>query len=305
MDIILIAIIIGAVTYFIYTLLEDEDAVTRRIKGLSSSKGSKKDEDEDEDYSGFLANSVKKIAKNISERYQNTVYQKQLIIEAGLPSDDEYVLKHISKKIMFAVVLTVFALFIVIIGSSSVGVKLLMLGLAPVFGFKFPDIALKTQAKKRGTEINYSLPDALDLLTICVEAGLGLDAAIARVAKEQRLSAPILSSEFNRVSKEVLAGVPRVDAFNNLLKRNNSDELRSFISLLIQADRFGTSISKSLKVHSDSLRIKRRQKAEELASKASVKMTIPLVLFILPATFIVILAPAAISMMKIFLNMGD
>ena len=142
------------------------------------------------------------------------------------------------------------------------------------------------------------------MLTVCVEAGLGLDSAISRVAQEQRNSAPILSQELERVSKEVLSGIPRSDAFRNLLKRNSSEELRSFVSLLIQSDKFGTSIAQSLRVYSETVRVKRRQKAEELASKAGVKMSIPLILFILPATFIVILAPAAISMISLFSSTG-
>ncbi len=158
---------------------------------------------------------------------------------------------------------------------------------------------LKSKSRFRSDEVTYSLPDALDLLTVCVEAGLGLDSAIARVAHEQKTSAPILSYEFQRVSKDILAGIPRSDAFRNLLKRNASPELRSFVGLLIQSDKLGTSIAQSLRVYSDALRIKRRQKAEELAAQAGVKMSLPLVLFILPATFVVILAPAAMSMIEL------
>jgi len=244
------------------------------------------------------------IAKNIAEKSKNLVMQKQLLAEAGLASDDDAVLKHIQKKVTFTIGMTLLSLVMFFGGTAPAMIKMMLLLMGPLFGFKLPDMMLKSKSKNRADEVTYSLPDALDLLTVCVEAGLGLDSAISRVAHEQRNSAPILSFEFQRVSKDILAGIPRSDAFRNLLKRNASQELRSFVGLLIQSDKLGTSISQSLRVYSDALRIKRRQKAEELASKAGVKMSLPLVLFILPATFVVILAPAGISMYTLFTSAG-
>ena len=306
MELIIITITVFSVGYLIFMIIDDKDEnVQRRLTAFSSSyEGRNKNRKEDEDSKDFLIKSFDNIAKNIAEKSKNLIIQKQLLSEAGFASDEDAVLKHISKKVVFASVLGVLALILLFEANSPPLVKMMLIIIVPLFGFKFPDIILKSNAKKRAEEVTYSLPDALDLLTVCVEAGLGLDSAISRVAQEQRNSAPILSQELERVSKEVLSGIPRSDAFRNLLKRNSSEELRSFVSLLIQSDKFGTSIAQSLRVYSETVRVKRRQKAEELASKAGVKMSIPLILFILPATFIVILAPAAISMISLFSSTG-
>ncbi|MEI8389416.1 MAG: type II secretion system F family protein [bacterium] len=306
MELIIITITVFSVGYLIFMIMDDKDeSVQRRLSSLSSSSDRiNKNRQEDEDSKDFLIKSFNNIAKNIAEKSKNLIIQKQLLSEAGFASDEETVLKHISKKVVFASVLGVLALILLFQANSTPLVKTMLIIIVPLFGFKFPDIVLKSKAKKRAEEVTYSLPDALDLLTVCVEAGLGLDSAISRVSQEQRNSAPILSQELQRVNKEVLSGIPRSDAFRNLLKRNSSEELRSFVSLLIQSDKFGTSIAQSLRVYSETVRVKRRQKAEELASKAGVKMSIPLILFILPATFIVILAPAAISMISLFSSTG-
>ncbi|OGI04703.1 MAG: hypothetical protein A2104_03570 [Candidatus Melainabacteria bacterium GWF2_32_7] len=307
MEIIIIPITILSIGYIIFMFFDDEgdSNVQRRLTEYSSGYERKDNKNaEDQDPTDFLANSMGNIAKNIAEKSKNLVMQKQLLSEAGLASDDDAVLKHIQKKVTFTGGMTLLSLIMFFGGTSPPLVKTMLLIIGPLLGFKLPDMILKSKSKNRAEEVTYSLPDALDLLTVCVEAGLGLDSAISRVAHEQRNSAPILSYEFQRVSKDILAGVPRSEAFRNLLKRNASQELRSFVGLLIQSDKLGTSISQSLRVYSDALRIKRRQKAEELAAKAGVKMSLPLVLFILPATFIVILAPAGISMYKLFTASG-
>jgi len=302
-----VLITVLSIAYVIYILMDnsDSDNVKRRLSEYSSGyeRNTKKREEDDESQD-FLLNTFNNLSRNIAEKSKNLVMQKQLLSEAGFASDDDAVLKHISKKLMFTGMTTVISFIIFFGGSGPIFIKMLLLIVGPLLGFKLPDIMLKSKSKYRATEVTYSLPDALDLLTICVEAGLGLDSAITRVATEQTKSAPILSHEFQRVSKDILAGVPRAEAFRNLLKRNASQELRSFVGLLIQSDKLGTSISQSLRVYSDALRVKRRQKAEELSAKAGVKMSVPLVLFILPATFIVILAPAAISMMAAFASGG-
>lgn len=306
MEIIVIPISIAAFSYIIYMFLEEEkdEQIDKRLTAFSFNAGKGSEKDKEIDSKDFLLKSINNLARNVAEKSKNLVVQKQLLSEAGMVSDDDAVLKHISKKIIFIIVMSLFSLFVFFAGSAPPIIKLMTLVIGPLVGFRLPDMMLKAESKKRATEVTYSLPDALDLLTICVEAGLGLDSAIARVWKEQKHTAPILSYEFERVSKDILAGIPRSDAFRNLLKRSSSQELKSFVGLLIQSDKLGTSISQSLRVYSDALRVKRRQKAEELASKAGVKMSLPLVLFILPATFIVILAPAVISMMTIYMGSG-
>ncbi len=307
MEIISLIIMVSAIVYVIYEFSAEEidESVSRRLQEytpvLSEEEQKKKEE---EISSEFIRESLRKIAQNIINNSKNIIIQKQALTEAGMATDDDSFINHISKKLMYAVFFGIIGVLVAIAGEVSPLNKLMLIIFFPLVGFRLPDMKIKRIAKKRAEEVTYTLPDAIDLLSVCVEAGLGLDSAIIRVAREQELSAPVLAQEFKRTGKDIVAGISRADAFKALAKRNASPELRSFISLLVQSDRLGTSISQSLKVYSDSLRIKRRQRAEELASKASIKMTIPLVLFILPATFIVIMTPAALGIFKTFMGMG-
>jgi tight adherence protein C len=162
-------------------------------------------------------------------------------------------------------------------------------------GFYAPDFWLTGAVGRRREAIRLALPDALDLLAICMEAGLGLDQALIRVGEELRISHPALADEFMLINLEQRAGKPRLEAWRNMADRTGLEIVRSFVSMLVQTERFGTPISKSLGNFSDSLRTRRRQQAEEMAAKTTVKMIFPLVLFIFPSLFIVLLAPAIIS----------
>ena len=162
-------------------------------------------------------------------------------------------------------------------------------------GFLLPDLWLSTAITRRRERVRLSLPDALDLLVICMEAGLGLDQAMIRVGNELALSNPDLSDEFLLINLEQRAGKPRLEAWRNMADRTDLEVVRSFVSMLVQTERFGTPISRSLATFADGLRLKRRQLAEELAAKTTIKMIFPLALFIFPSMFIVLLAPAVIS----------
>jgi len=146
-----------------------------------------------------------------------------------------------------------------------------------------------------------ALPDGLDLLVICVEVGLGLDQSILRVAQELRIVHPELSEELQMVNLEMRVGKSRLDALRELARRTGLDELKALVAMLIQTERFGTSIAQSLRVYSDDLRTRRRQRAEEMSAKTTVKMVPPLVFFIFPALIVVILGPAVITLMRQFL----
>jgi len=165
-------------------------------------------------------------------------------------------------------------------------------------GFFLPNLWLYSRVADRKLAIDRSLPDTLDLLVTCVEAGLGLDAAISRVADEQELSAPILSSEFKMTFLEIQAGVQRTDAFRRLASRTGVDDLKSLAATLNQTEIFGTSVSGALRIQSEWIRMRRMQRAEERAAAVAVKMTLPLVLFILPSLILVVMGPAALSIAK-------
>jgi tight adherence protein C len=171
-----------------------------------------------------------------------------------------------------------------------------------ILGFYTPDIWLRVRTARRKDKIRKGLPDALDILVVCVEAGMGLDAAIKRVGEEIRLTNKAISDEFKLFNLELLAGKPRQDALRNLALRTDLEDVKSLVTLIIQTDKFGTSISQALRVYSDSFRTRRYLRAEEVAAKLPVKLVVTLVLFIFPSIFVVILGPAAIRVYQVFLN---
>jgi tight adherence protein C len=161
-----------------------------------------------------------------------------------------------------------------------------------------PDTWLRMKIKKRRERIRKSLPDALDLMVICVEAGLGLDQAMLRVGKEMIISHPDIHQEFIQVNLEQMSGKPRMEAWKSAAERTQIPEFSLFVAMLMQADRFGTPIIRALSRFADEIRLKRRQRAEEMAAKTKIKILFPLVLFIFPCIFIVLLAPAILSIGK-------
>ena len=177
-------------------------------------------------------------------------------------------------------------------------------GAGALFGFFLPKGFIARQARKRQERLRRSLPDALDLMVVCVEAGVSLDAAILRVAKELQIAHSELAYEFTIVNRKTNAGVTREEALRGLWMRTGVEDIRALVSSMVQSEKWGTSISKVLRVASETLRRKRRQAAEKRAALAPLKMTIPLVILILPAMFIVILGPVALKMIETFTSPG-
>jgi tight adherence protein C len=167
-------------------------------------------------------------------------------------------------------------------------------------GYLLPDMWLTWRVSARQRHIRRGLPDALDLLVICVEAGLGLDQALLKVSQDMKITHPELSEELQFVNLEMRIGKTRIDALRELARRTGLDDIKALTAMLIQTERFGTSIAQSLRVYSDDMRIKRRQRAEEMSAKTSVKMVPPLVFFIFPALMVVILGPAVLTLMQQF-----
>jgi tight adherence protein C len=165
-------------------------------------------------------------------------------------------------------------------------------------GFMLPDLWLTYAINQRRDRIRLSLPDALDLLVICMEAGLGLDQALVRVGQEMRITHKDLSDEFLLINLEQRAGKPRLEAWRKMADRTGVESVRQFVHMLVQTERFGTPISKSLGAYADALRTRRRQQAEEMAAKTTIKMIPPLVFFIFPSLFIVLLGPAVITIVQ-------
>lgn len=178
---------------------------------------------------------------------------------------------------------------------------LLVLGLlSAAIGFYLPRWVLRSKIANRQQRITWALADALDLMVIAVEAGLGLNAALNRIGEELRVAHPDMHYELELVNLEIRVGRSREDALRNLAERTGVDDIRSFVALLIQADRYGSSIGKAIRVFADSLRTKRRQRAEQASQKATLKLLIPLTGFLFPVIILVILAPAILNLIDLF-----
>jgi tight adherence protein C len=171
-----------------------------------------------------------------------------------------------------------------------------------IAAYLLPGMVLGRLTKRRQQQIRNGLPDALDLVIVCVEAGLSLDQAVLKASEELALSHPALADELQQVTNEVRAGKPRMEAFRNFADRTKVDDVRALVAMLIQTDRFGTSIAQSLRTHADTGRTVRRQRAEERAAKLGVKLVFPLVFCLFPAMYVVTLGPGAIRIIRVLIQ---
>lgn len=200
-------------------------------------------------------------------------------------------------SLVFFPLVTVGGLFL---AGKALKDSLLYIGGALLFGFMLPDKILNYKVNARQDRLRCGVADALDLLVVSVEAGLGLNSALNKVAEEMKDVHPDISEEFGMVNTEIRMGRQREEALRNLAERSGVEDLRSLCAMLIQTDRFGTSISRAIRVYSEALRTKRRQRAEQAAQKAAVKMLFPLAVFLFPTLFIILLGPSAIQLMRTF-----
>ena len=179
---------------------------------------------------------------------------------------------------------------------------MIMVLLTAAAGYYLPEMLLRFITQKRIERMRNSLPDMIDLMVICTESGMSIDAAIARISQEMARTNPDLAQEFYLAALEMRAGASRIEALRNLALRSRLEDLEDLVSVLVQADKFGTSLAESLRVQSDMMRSRRSQRAEEMAAKIPVKMTVPLILFIFPTLMLVLLGPAIIQMIQVFKN---
>jgi tight adherence protein C len=201
-------------------------------------------------------------------------------------------------RVLTTAALTVATILLVMRRGFQPHELMLMVGTAVALGYLAPMMFIRARQSSRQMEITLSLPDALDLLVICVEAGQGLNAALMKVGKEVSFSSSALSEDLMIVNNEMRAGVSRAQALRNLALRTGVDDVRALVAVMIQSDRFGTSVAQALRVHAGSLRMRRRQRAEEKARKAPVKLLFPLVFCIFPEMFVVLLAPGMIQLFR-------
>lgn len=279
--------------FFVWLTSGDQD-VRRRLKEIQSGVGATSHEAHKEGV--FQVRVLEPIANIIlpKEDWDKSRIKKKLVM-AGY-RDERSVKAYFGLKVLLAALLPLLIVVpmvatgtIPVVQHMLVGTMLVTMAL---LGYYLPDMFLHSKTKERRTAFTEGFPDAMDLLVICVEAGLGLDAAIQRVGKELLLSHPELAVEFSILSLELRAGKSRSEALKALAERTDVEQVKALVALLIQAEHFGTSIATALREHAAEMRLMRIQAAKEKAAKLPVKMLFPIVFFIFPALFIVVLAPA-------------
>jgi tight adherence protein C len=225
---------------------------------------------------------------------------RRKLINAGYRSGKASVF-FVGAKLLLAIVIVCLLVTIPakLLGFPSVSKLIFYYVLAAACGYYAPALWLRRAIGSRKDALQRAIPDALDLMVVCVEAGLGLDQAIGRVGEEVKRAHPELSDELNILALELRTGLSRQEALRNLAHRTDLEEVRNLVALLVQTDRFGTSIGQALRVHADAMRTTRRLKAEELAAKLPVKLLLPLIFFIFPTIFIVVLGSACIKMVRV------
>lgn len=236
-----------------------------------------------------------KIAAPMSDEDQTRLRKK--LLAAGIRSESAAAI-FLASKTVLGLMGAGGALLVMLSGNHPLTNIVVVTIFSGAMMFMLPELYLMNTAAQRGTKLKKGLADCLDMMVIMVESGLGMDGAINRVGLEMADSYPELSEEFRMVSAEMNMGLPRSEALENLGERTAVREIQSLVATIIQAERFGSSVGKTLRIQSDTLRVKRQQAAEELAGKTAVKLLIPLILFIFPALMIVVGAPAAMSLIK-------
>jgi tight adherence protein C len=242
--------------------------------------------------------------KRVDAGYKDVSGLRLRLIQAGYPNASAVPI-YLGARVFLPVVLCIASLLVFpALGYPLAGVMLITSWFG-IFGYVAPSFRVSRRRKVRQKQMQKALPDALDMLVVCVEAGLGLNQALVRVSEEIERVSPVLSEQLTMVNLEIRAGTARDEALRNLGDRTGLDDIKSLVAMLIQTDRFGTSIAQALRVHAESLRTKRRQRAEEAAAKTTIKLVFPLVLFIFPAMFVVILGPAIIQILQALRGFGQ
>jgi tight adherence protein C len=269
-------------------------AIDRRLEELAVDRSS---EENPTSRLQSLTGMLKRVGEKVPRSPKELGSLRRRLVQAGYRRDE-------ALTIFFGIRVTV-ALFLFALLSSSIFMRpnlaLALGGLG--LGYVLPGMVLARKAKARAHRIQLALADMLDLLVVSVEAGLGLDQALSRVGAELAFAYPELSDELRLINLELRAGKPRSEALRNLADRTGVDDLSSLVTMLIQTDKFGTSVAQSLRVYSETLRTKRRQRAEEAAAKTGVKMVFPLVFCIFPAIWVVTIGPAAIKFVTVLFPM--
>jgi len=299
------AITFGVMSIY-WLLYRPSSAATERLKQLGETRGATATASAGRIESNPMAGVAERMAKPFSRLAPPSAaeahkLQKQLM-QAGYRSPAAPIIYRAIQLVVLFTFPAVVALGCIMLARPFSSAFLWLMS-AFVVGFALPRYVLRKLIKGRQQRVRWGLADALDLMVVSIEAGLGLNAALVRVGEEMRDAHPEISEEFELTNLEIRVGRERDEALRNLAERTGVDDLQSLVAMLIQADRFGTSIARAVRIYSDSLRTKRRQRAEQAAQKAAVKLLLPLALFLFPTLCIVILGPAMINLIDTFAKM--
>jgi tight adherence protein C len=272
----------------------------RRIKQIETELPSREEDDLFTGVKAYLLNLIGSLGRIVKPKDEGQIsHLRQTFLKAGYRGGNTPIL-FFGAKVLFAISFPLVFFLVRLMAQWVIPslTFLLISILSAIAGFYLPNLWIRMKISKRKEKVQQGLPDALDLMVVCVEAGTGLDAAINRVGEEMKLTNQAVSEEFRLMSMELRAGKQRRDALKNLALRTGLEDVSSLVTLLIQTERFGTSLAQALRIHSDSMRTKRFQKAEEIAAKLPVKLIFPLVLFIFPSLFVTVLGPAVIRIFR-------
>ncbi len=289
----------GFLVFYYSNLYQKKKGVSDRIRQVAAPE---KDASapRDSKWKGFLLRSVSEFGKALKPKEEAEISRtKQKLVRAGFQRENSTVV-FFGSKVFAALLLLTLAVIMKLMVAKAMPVQqfLLLMIFSVAGGFYLPDFYVHRKTVNRKRRIFEGFPDALDLMVVCVEAGMGLDAAIKRVGDEMALKNKVLSDEFRILSLELRAGKSRADALRNLASRTDLEDVSSLVTLLIQTDRFGTRVAQALRVHSDAMRTKRYQRAEEMAAKLPVKIVFPLIFFIFPSLFVAIIGPGIIRIYR-------
>lgn len=278
-------------------LVPAQPEVIRRLnefgEGSSETLGKRRRQKRREQFEAVLENLGTRLESRQSDR--STI--RQFLVHAGFYSPNAVAI-YLGARLVAALGLAALCLALIPLLRIPAALAIFAAFWGLLLGWIVPVFVVGRRVKNRQKEILKALPDALDLLVVCVEAGLGLNQAMLRVAEEMGHVSPVLGEQLGLTNLEIRAGTARDEALRNFAERTGVEDVRSLATMLIQTDRFGTSVAEALRVHAEVLRTKRRQRAEEAAAKTAIKMLFPLVFFIFPAMFVVILTPALISIIE-------
>jgi tight adherence protein C len=291
----LFAILMGAISIYGYRRYARPGRVYEQLGGPAAISNPVIDKIS-EDEPGLTVTVIEEIGKNVPIAPEDAALSRRELIAAGYRNDNALPIFYGLKIIFCATVVVLALMFRGNISNTILGIVLV--ATAGFLGYFGPNFYLDHLVDQRRESLRMALPDALDLMVISVEAGLALDQAIQYVARELGITHPVLAEELGLLNLEIRAGKRRADALRNLADRTGESELRKLVAILIQTDKFGTSMADSLRTHSDFMRVRRRQEAEERAGKVGVKLVFPIFFFILPSMLLVAAGPGLLQVFK-------